>query len=111
MDFDWRKYDAGQSSYLDIIAEGLLEQRMSKKLLHFGMNRRYYWEENNRAEFLHRLLSKTPKWFSIMHWIDAKYELGHIVAQTLFDELSNEQQLIQGQMSNDPSNFFMQLPR
>ena len=111
--FDWADYDKNNRSIIEIVAEAKVTQRMREKLRHFGMSPVPYWTNVNRREFLKRLLNTIPKWLTIVHWIDGLLELGHIVAQDLFDqtvdELENNNKVIQGKMANDQTNFFMQL--
>ena len=102
--YDWSKHQyQDDESYIELIAELKFNNRLRDKLNHFGMSVTYFARKFDVAKSFWSIFNAAPHWVNIQHWIDGKFELGHIIPQSIFVP-SN---IIHGNMANNPTNFFI----
>ena len=105
-DYDWSKHQ-DEKSFIELIAELKFNNRLREKLNHFGISVTYFARKFDVAKSFWSIFNAAPHWVNIQHWIDGKFELGHIIPQSIFVPTN----IIHGNMANNPTNFFIQLKK
>ena len=83
--YDWSKHQyQDDESYIELIAELKFNNRLRDKLNHFGMSVTYFARKFDVAKSFWSIFNAAPHWVNIQHWIDGKFELGHIIPQSIF---------------------------